>query len=228
MQQFNNSVTIISTEEIFCGSPTSEETMQIDGTSYSDNSSFCFQDVNTNKFIHSLNPPDTGKANILPVKKREKKRDNRKCSAKECQSARVSLFSFPPIMKNELVIEENLIRCKQWVQNTGNNKLLEIPSHDLYKKHWLCSDHFEEEQFHSKMKKRLKPDAIPTLFTSLPLTTEKMLLFPVRGIRNLHTETYQDNDHDVDVNGNNLDAYQKQFEQAMLSFEWRSCNKCKA
>lgn len=68
MQQFNNSVTIISMEEIFCGSSTSEETIQIDGSSYSDNSPFCFQDVNTNEFIHSPNPPDTVKANILPLK----------------------------------------------------------------------------------------------------------------------------------------------------------------
>ncbi|XP_034255201.1 uncharacterized protein LOC117653547 isoform X2 [Thrips palmi] len=244
-QKFNNSVTIISMEQIFCGSPTSEETTQLDGTSYSDNSPLCptsedtiqidgtsysdnhpscSQDVITHKLIQSPDRPDIVKTNILPVKKR----DYRKCSAKECHSSGVSLFSFPTIMKNEQVIEENLSRCRQWVQNTGNDKLLEIPSYDLYKRHWLCSDHFEEQQFHNKMKKRLKPDAIPTIFNSLPLTTEKMLLFPVQGRRNLHTEMYQDNEHDVDVNGNNLDAYQKQFEQAMLSCEWRSCNKCKA
>ena len=80
------------------------------------------------------------------------------CPAINCNNSRrnckLSMFRFP-IQKEW---------CGKWVQNTRHEDLRHSPLQKLYN-YELCFNHFEESQFTNKeMKKRLKCDAIPTLF----------------------------------------------------------------
>ncbi|KAK3923556.1 52 kDa repressor of the inhibitor of the protein kinase [Frankliniella fusca] len=242
-QKFHEDVSSISMEEIFCESANPEGTLPTDAPSSSKEFSYSSPDPTANESIHASNQSDTVNANISSggknsenvstdsgkaLSQKKNKHNSRKCSAKDCQFSEVLLFSFPAIVKNEQVIDKNFNRCKEWVQNAGNEKLLEMPSSELYKKHWLCSAHFKDDQFYNKMRKRLKPDAVPTIFTSLPLSDENMFIFPVWGRHDLQAEIHQNDPDDILLNENKLDAYQKQFEREMLSYEWRICNTCKA
>lgn len=78
-----------------------------------------------------------------------------------------------------------VLRCKIWVQNCGNSKLLDKPSSNLHRQNWLSSLHFDVGQFTSKMKIKLKPGAVPTIFEGSPLPKECMTSYPVCGRHNV-------------------------------------------
>lgn len=96
----------------------------------------------------------------------------KRCSAKDCFSNRTpcpvaSLFKFP----------RDLDRCAAWVKNSGNEKLLLTPARKLCVRSYLCVDHFEDDQFFDKFRRRLKRNAIPTIFPAKPLCDELMSKF---------------------------------------------------
>lgn len=66
-----------------------------------------------------------------------------------------------------------------WVKNSGNEKLLQCPSRSLCGKRYLCPNHFEENQFFDKFHRRLRRNAIPTIFSCAPLSEEIMSKFPI-------------------------------------------------
>lgn len=65
------------------------------------------------------------------------------------------------------------------MKNSGNQKLLDTPSRRLCVRRYLCVNHFEENQFFDKFRRRLRRNAIPTIFSSTPLSDELMSKFPV-------------------------------------------------
>lgn len=103
------------------------------------------------------------------------------CSAKDCNISRstnpnASFFKFP----------RDIDRCKEWVKNSGNEKLLLVPSKRLNVRKFLCEHHFEESQFFDKFRRRLKRSAIPSIFSCTPLPDEAMSQFPVLDDSELH------------------------------------------
>lgn len=69
-------------------------------------------------------------------------------------------------------------RCKQWVQCSGNISLLNVPSTRLHKRYYICSDHFECNQFYNANKQVLLPTAVPTKSLS-KLSNNDMKRFPL-------------------------------------------------
>ena len=56
-------------------------------------------------------------------------------------------------------------RCKEWVQRSRRQDLLNKEIAKLYRNYHLCSDHFEESQFmNAQEKKRLIWNAVPSIF----------------------------------------------------------------
>lgn len=68
-------------------------------------------------------------------------------------------------------------RCREWVQASGNIKLLNINPVLLHNHYYLCEEHFNNGQFNSKNVTLLKTCAIPTLFDSPSLTEDMMQLY---------------------------------------------------
>jgi len=56
------------------------------------------------------------------------------------------------------------VRCKKWVINTRRGDLEKKTLEELHKNYFLCSAHFEENQFTNKLRNKLNWNAIPTLF----------------------------------------------------------------
>lgn len=61
---------------------------------------------------------------------------------------------------------EDARRCRQWIENCGNHALSGKPVADVYQNNYLCRTHFDATQFElNDGSRRLKPDAVPTVFT---------------------------------------------------------------
>ncbi|KAH6922439.1 hypothetical protein HPB50_013612 [Hyalomma asiaticum] len=61
---------------------------------------------------------------------------------------------------------EDARRCRQWIENCGNPTLSEKPVTELCQNTYLCRSHFDASQFETRDgSRRLKPDAVPTVFT---------------------------------------------------------------
>ena len=59
-------------------------------------------------------------------------------------------------------------RCKEWVQRSRRQDLLNKDVAKLYRNCHLCSDHFEESQFmNAQEKKRLIWNAVPSVFNAI-------------------------------------------------------------
>ena len=59
----------------------------------------------------------------------------------------------------------NLLRCKRWVENCRREDLADKSATHLRESNVLCAIHFEDSQFTSLKKNRIKPlKAVPTLF----------------------------------------------------------------
>ena len=56
-------------------------------------------------------------------------------------------------------------RCRKWVVNCRNAKLDTIAVETLNRAYYICSDHFEESQYHKEaLRPTLLKTAIPTIF----------------------------------------------------------------
>uniref|UniRef100_A0A2S2PN30 Repressor of the inhibitor of the protein kinase n=1 Tax=Schizaphis graminum TaxID=13262 RepID=A0A2S2PN30_SCHGA len=86
-----------------------------------------------------------------------------KCALSFCKNifmetggeGQLSFFSFP----------KDPVRCAIWVENCDSKYLPKVAVHNLNRRYKLCSLHFEDRMFDFQ-KKRLLPNAVPTLFNS--------------------------------------------------------------
>lgn len=61
---------------------------------------------------------------------------------------------------------EDARRCRQWIENCGNHTLSGRPVTEVCQNTYLCRAHFDATQFEMRDgSRRLKPDAVPTIFT---------------------------------------------------------------
>ena len=120
--------------------------------------------MDTNKCLDPSSTCNSDSINNFVVleKEIEKKQSNGQwCSAINCTNNRaanrdMSFFRFP----------KDKDRCKRWVINSRRQDLLNKSSDQLFKSNVLCANHFENSQFTSLKKIRLKRQkAIPTLFS---------------------------------------------------------------
>ncbi|GBN44897.1 hypothetical protein AVEN_207830-2, partial [Araneus ventricosus] len=79
------------------------------------------------------------------------------CNATRAKSQDLRYFRFP---KDEE-------RCKAWILACNLESLLSVPSSVMYKKYRICSQHFQDHDYTSTTKQRLKSTACPSKFESL-------------------------------------------------------------
>lgn len=73
-------------------------------------------------------------------------------------------------------------RCKEWTKNSGNVDLLQMFSSKLHGRCGFCSDHFDDTQYYNpQTRKRLLPNAIPTLNFGNPISDADLNVFPKWG-----------------------------------------------
>ncbi|XP_057330341.1 uncharacterized protein LOC130670810 [Microplitis mediator] len=75
----------------------------------------------------------------------------------------------------------NIDRCRRWLQALGDHDLLGLPFEILSKDRFVCSCHFNDDDYNiTKNKKQIKPAAIPIKFSNIvvPLTDQEILEFP--------------------------------------------------
>ncbi|KAK3920622.1 52 kDa repressor of the inhibitor of the protein kinase [Frankliniella fusca] len=178
------------------------------------------------------------RANV-PIKSKHTATSKRKkCAANNCPgSASNRYFTFPSVIVSNLIHYKNLERCKTWVQNCGNLSLIQIETEKLHGKYFLCSEHYDDNQFYNSDRKTLLPNAIPTLFECVPLNDELMNKFPILTISDTAMRAHLFSpDVNIEIEGrpnmnNNinygLDSLQMQFENYMHSLEWTTCENCK-
>lgn len=56
----------------------------------------------------------------------------------------------------------------EWVLNSGRQDLLQKDAALIFKNYKICSKHFEKKMYHSLLTKKLKKDAVPTIFGEPP------------------------------------------------------------
>ncbi|XP_052753034.1 uncharacterized protein LOC113519412 isoform X2 [Galleria mellonella] len=66
------------------------------------------------------------------------------------------------------------VRCKQWVKMTGKEDLAYLPIEKLHQLKFLCGMHFDRKYF-TKMKMRLKRNAVPSINLSAPPLPDSIL-----------------------------------------------------
>lgn len=66
-------------------------------------------------------------------------------------------------------------------KNCGNSSLLEVPTSSLHSKYFLCSDHFNDDQYYNDQRVKLLPNAVPTEFLNDCLSESDMEIYPVMG-----------------------------------------------
>ncbi|KAK3926417.1 THAP domain-containing protein 11 [Frankliniella fusca] len=166
----------------------------------------------------------------------------RKCFAQNCCNPnKQKVHTFPAVVINGQVHQDNLKRCKEWIKNSGNVELLQLLSSKLHGRCGLCSDHFDNAQYYNpQTRKRLLPNAIPTLNFGNPISDAEMMCFPKWGPHDILAENsqndinvstaqthQQNNSPDSNEDCFRPDVYQTKFESVMDTLEWRTCNQCK-
>ncbi|XP_057337934.1 uncharacterized protein LOC130676011 [Microplitis mediator] len=69
--------------------------------------------------------------------------------------------------------------CKEWVRLLGDEDLLGLTPQMLYQKRTVCGCHFTDDDYVSFKRKKLKSDAVPSIFATeiIPLNDEQMKSF---------------------------------------------------
>lgn len=86
-----------------------------------------------------------------------------------------------------ILIIRIICRCRIWVQNCGNPDLLLLPRDKLSRLRFLCLAHFEPQHFWDKYHRKLRRNAVPTIFSGNALTEEEMVRFD--GVTPVATDT---------------------------------------
>lgn len=124
------------------------------------------------------------------------------CAAFNCKNREGPFYRFPQGKRNNT-------RLKAWLHNVGRIAF----KHDTAK---LCSRHFTNEQFEANRadgKRKLKPNAIPTLFSHRP---EKSTRKPLTN-RQMSSSPVEEN------NGMNLGKQHTSFQQLTHNKEYALC-----
>ncbi|KAK3929764.1 ATP-dependent DNA helicase [Frankliniella fusca] len=183
----------------------------------------------------ALNQVQSDSVQQSSLTNKKSRKQNKKCSAKDCGVPEGSFFSFPSIVKNGIIDPDALTLLKLWIQNSGNIDLLSVPSADLHKRRYLCSKHFTLNQCTNTMKNRLQPNAKPTLFSCMPLTDSQMSLYPIYNTQHAtaalseNHQNHQVPDDEFIINARPyLDEFQQKFHEEMSSLQWKTCDNCSA
>lgn len=84
---------------------------------------------------------------------------NRKCAIEKCDDKDSPRHRFP--MPNKC-----LEKFQKWLEATGNNYIAKLDPELVYRSYRICDRHFTSES--KDRNKRLKENAIPTLFCIVP------------------------------------------------------------
>ncbi|CAG5084046.1 Protein of unknown function, partial [Cotesia congregata] len=80
--------------------------------------------------------------------------------------------------------------CKDWVQIIGDSDLLFLTIEFLSANRFVCSCHFNINDYKIQLRKKLKENAIPSIFEEeiIPLSEEQMKEFPLKNVKIIKTD----------------------------------------
>ncbi|KAK3917404.1 ATP-dependent DNA helicase RRM3 [Frankliniella fusca] len=177
----------------------------------------------------SLNVISESRVTLVPMAKSSW----RKCCFNGCAGdcTNRTLHTFPRIFCNGHLNVNNLKRCGEWIQASGNESLLTVPSSDLYNRYFVCSFHFSKDKYFNGRSKKIRIDAVPTENIVGMLSSNVMTKFPVWDCNVINSDIVDEN---VGTGGvlnrsvtPNYDGYQQKFEDHMKSGVWSTCEQCK-
>ncbi|GBM54392.1 hypothetical protein AVEN_83001-1 [Araneus ventricosus] len=95
-----------------------------------------------------------------------------------------------------------LNRCNAWILACNLESLLSVPSSIMYKKYRICSQHFQDHDYTSTIKERLKSTACPSKFQS---SEDIIIIFELQeGLKNKLANECETSSYSVTINSKSV------------------------